>query len=43
MNDDNQQSAHDVDASGSLVSDTHHRRLRGSKVDRRRCSSRAIT
>ncbi|AAK90938.1 MULTISPECIES: type IV secretion system protein VirB10 [Hyphomicrobiales] len=31
MNDDNQQSAHDVDASGSLVSDTHHRRLSGAQ------------
>ncbi|NTF72630.1 type IV secretion system protein VirB10 [Rhizobium rhizogenes] len=31
MNDDNQQSAHDVDASGSLVSDTHRRRLSGSQ------------
>ncbi|GAJ95567.1 type IV secretion system protein VirB10 [Rhizobium rhizogenes] len=31
MNDDNQQSAHNVDASGSLVSDTHRRRLSGSQ------------
>ncbi|NTF91468.1 TrbI/VirB10 family protein [Agrobacterium rhizogenes] len=31
MNEDNQQSAHDVDASGSLVSDTHRRRLSGSQ------------
>ncbi|QTG17171.1 TrbI/VirB10 family protein (plasmid) [Agrobacterium tumefaciens] len=31
MNDDNQQSAHDVDAPGSLVSDTHRRHLSGSQ------------